>query len=601
MLRLPLLQSSGHTLARFLVLSSVFLPATTVSMAEDRPEDRARRPDSGFAIVGVHVIPMDEDRVLENQTVVVLDGRITEVGAVDATPVPEGLRRIEGEGRYLMPGLADLHVHLRRPDEYPNYLAWGVTTVMHLGGSERQGRALLEHRRQIAAGEMSGPNIYATERIFDGDPRVAGGAYSFAEPDAARARVSELAAAGFDFIKIYNNVSHEVFRAIVDESHDHGLPVFGHVPRGFDPLTAMREGQDAVVHTEEFFFTYFQGPRSITDMDRSYRPDLSKIPALARTLVDHEVAVIPDLSFTFTNLLMWDDLDHLWNDPEMRYLYPEAVSGWKRSNINRRNEIENFIVRGQWKYELMQELTRQFQEAGVLQVIGTDAALPGLFPGKAAHRELTELVKAGLGNFEALSMGTRNAGEFVRRYIDAEARFGRIEPGYRADLMLVAENPLEDVRHARSPSAVAVSGHWIERAELHAQREALAGRYRELDDLNREVDAALSGTEPAERLQPLLAAHRGDEEAEAAIEGRINTAGYAAASGDDLARAQALLEVATELFPQSANTWDSLGEILLARGDRNGAIACYRKALEVDPEFSNATYQLERILESVEE
>ena len=111
----------------------------------------------------------------------------------------------------------------------------------------------------------------------------------------------------------------------------------------------------------------------------------------------------------------------------MRYVHPDTVSDWQVSNINRRDEIENFVVREQWKYELIQELTRQFQQAGILQVIGTDASLPGLFPGKAAPRELTGLVKTGLSNFDALSIGTRNAGEFVRRYIDEDARFGQIE------------------------------------------------------------------------------------------------------------------------------------------------------------------------------
>jgi tetratricopeptide (TPR) repeat protein len=553
------------------------------------------------AIIGVNVIPMDEDRVLKDQTVIIADGRITEIGNTGEVTVPDAAKRIDGNNRYLMPGLADLHTHLRGADEYVSYLAFGVTTVMHLGGSESRGRELLEHRRQISAGSIIGPNIYTTERTFDGDPPASGGAYRFSSPDAARKKVAELKDAGFDFIKIYNNVSYPVFQAIVDEAQQQDMPVFGHVPRNFDPLTAMREGQNAVVHTEEFFFTYFKGPRSTVDMDRGYRADLSAIPALVDTLVENNVAVMPDLAFTFTDLLMWDSLENIWTDAEMRYVHPDTVSDWQVSNINRRDEIENFVIREQWKYELMQELTRQFQQAGILQVIGTDASLPGLFPGKAAHRELTELVKTGLSNFDALSIGTRNAGEFVRRYIDEDARFGQIEIGYRADLLLLAENPLDDVRNASRVEAVAVNGRWFENTELDHQREILTTRFQALNDVNEQVDAALEGDQAGFAIHDILTVHSDDTETVAAIERRINSAGYAAAFAEQFDRARTILEIGTQLFPDSANSWDSLAEITLNSGDREKAIEYYKQALEVDPEFSNAAAQLNKQAQSESE
>ena len=347
--------------------------------------------EPGFAIVNVDVIPMDSERVLEDQTVVVRDGVIQSVSATAATTLPTGLPQIDGSDRFLMPGLADLHVHLRHADELVNYLAWGVTTVMHLGGSGQSGRQQLEYRREIGAGARLGPVIYTTDRILDGDPAIATGAHGVTTEHGARQIVRDLADGGFDFVKIYNNVSRPVFDAIVDEAGKHGLAVIGHIPRNFDPLTALESGQDAIAHTEELFFTYFGGPRSTADMPRDYSPDLDKLPALIDVLIENDVAVMPDLCFTFGNLLMWDSVDHLWIDPEFPYLHPNTGSMWSGGNINRRAEIENFIVREQWKYDLLQTLTLEFQNAGVLQVIGTDASLPGLFPGKAAHRELTEL------------------------------------------------------------------------------------------------------------------------------------------------------------------------------------------------------------------
>ncbi len=550
---------------------------------------------SGFAVIGVNVVPMDAERVLENQVVIVENGIIQSIGDTDATAIPERIRQIDGAGRYLMPGLADMHVHLRNEDELLNYVAWGVTTVMHLGGSGQSGVRQLQYRDEIRSGDRFGPNLYTTDRILDGDPAIASGAHSVSSAADARRIVRKLKADGFDFVKIYNNVSQPVFESIVEEASLQGLPVIGHIPRNFDPLTALGSGLNAVAHTEELFFTYFGGPRSTRNMVRSYEPDLDALPELIEVLRANDVVLMPDLCFTFSNLLMWDSLDHLWGDPEYPYLHPSTASVWKGGNINRRSEIENFILRGQWKYNLLQTLTLAFQKAGILQVIGTDASLPGLFPGKAAHRELTEFVKAGLSNFEALSIGSRNAGYFVRRYIDEGARFGQILPGYRADLVLLDENPLDDVRNAVKISGVAVNGRYMSKSEIEKRRTDLRNRYAALHALMDEVDAALESPEADTRLRNMVTAHRGDSEAQSTIESRVNATGYAAGFAGDLDRAKILLELNAELFPRSANAWDSLAEITLYLGDRERAVDLYRRALAVDPGFVNAAEQLESI------
>ncbi len=171
-------------------------------------------------------------------------------------------------------------------------------------------------------------------------------------------------------------------------------------------------------------------------------------------------------------------------------------------------------------------------------------------------------------------------------------RFGKIEVGYRADLVLVAQNPLDDVRNARFVEAVAVNGRWFEKTELESQREILAERFQALNEVNEQVDAALEGNQASAVIHDILIAHAGDAETAAAIESRINSAGYGAAFAEQFDRAQQILEIGTQVFPGSANTWDSLAEITLHLGDRESAIEYYEKALEVDPEFSNAADQL---------
>ena len=555
----------------------------------------AQDAGSEYAIVGINVIPMDEEGILDNQTVVIADGEIQSIGDTASTTLAADILQVSGNDQYLIPGLADLHIHLAHEDELLNYLSWGMTTVMHLGGSSETGQEILEYREQIEDGTRLGPNIITTGRILDGDPAVATGAMSISSAEEARQAVLDLKSAGFDFAKIYNNVSQPVFEAIIDEAQRQGIAVIGHIPRGFDALAALGSGQNAVVHTEEFFFTYFEGPRSTEKMTRDYQPDYRKLPTLIEVLAGNNVAVMPDLSFTFTNLLMWDELDHVWQDREFDYLHPATASMWEGGNINRRAELENHIVRDQWKYNLMQRLIRDFQEAGILQVIGTDASLPGLFPGEAAHRELTELVKAGLSNFDALAIGSSNAGEFVRRYIDDEVRVGLVKPGYRADLVLLNSNPLDDVRNARDISAVVVNGRLTKKSELDERRAALLQRYDYLRDLNTDVDVAMESADAGKRLQKIVRASDDDEEALETIESRINAAGYAAAFAGEFDRSEFLLEINTRLFPNSANTWDSLAELTHYRGDKDRALQLYRKALQADPSFGSAKDAIERI------
>jgi len=582
-------QPAAFTAGRLLCALGLLLLSSTQALAQT---------SEGYAIINVHVVPMDSERLLEDQVVIVRNGRIETIGKTGDTDIPAGFERIDGGGRYLMPGLADLHTHILHPDDLVNYLAWGVTTVMHLGGSGLPGTELLGIRQEIADGLRIGPVIYTTNRVFDGVPALNSRSLSIETADMARDEVRKLKAAGFDFVKIYNNVSKPVFDAIVDEARRRNLAVIGHIPRGFPALQSLGSGQNAVAHTEEFFFTYFEGPRQTEGMRHDYVADLRTLPELIDVMRANDVATMPDLSFTFTDHLMWDDLDILWNDPEYAYLHPETAAMWQVSTINRRSSIENFVLREEWKYDLMQTLTLAFQEAGILQVVGTDTALPGLFPGKAAHRELTELVKAGISRFDALAIGTRNAGEFVRKFIDRDARFGLVAEGYDATLVLLDANPLEDLRSARRVAAVAVRGRWIDRSDIDRMRAEHRTRYAIMNDAKAKTGSALLEPDAEPIIRGLIETFADDPDILSAIEATINAAGYSAATADDLDRSYDVLALNARLFPESANAWDSFAEITLYRGDRDEALRLYQKALDADPGFDNARRMIREIREA---
>ncbi len=555
-------------------------------------------PAQTVAFTGVNVVTMDDDGWLETQTVIVRDGLVAAIGPVDEIAVPSEGVLIDGKGRYLMPGLADMHVHLRHPDEYINYLAHGVTTVMSLGAPTNRSAWIRDDRDEIRKGETLGPNIITTARILDGDPPTGGGSTlrSLAGAEAARAAVAELDEAGFDFVKIYNNVSREVFDAIVEEAAARGLPIVGHIPRNIDPAHSLGHGINIVAHSEEFFFTVFQGPRSTRDIDKSYRPDLSLIPGLVQVLQDAAVFVTPNLSFSFSIQLMWDDLENVWSDPEMAYLAPATERDWRRGNLNRRDHVDNFVFRDNLKYGLTQELTRRFQAAGIPLLLGTDAAVEALFPGESAHRELRELVKAGLTNHDALEIATRNAGDFAGEHLRTSERFGRVAVGYRADLLLIDGNPIEDIRNVERISGVMVRGNWLDRSEIHERRARLASRYAILRGISQALTEAADAGHLRESATGLISMYTADDQVLSEIERSINGLGYDRVAAGELERALVVFEVNTRLFPRSANTWDSLAETHLALGNRDRSIELYRKALEVDPEFDNARRQLDRIL-----
>jgi len=545
------------------------------------------------AFINVNIIPMDSERVLEEQTLLIKDGVISEFGDSSIIKLPENAQIIDANGSYIMPGIADMHVHIRNADELVNYLAYGVTTVMHMGGTSNQGKNNLRLIKEIKQGKMIGPKIYTTERIFDGDPAAAGSAYKISDPALAVELINELNTKGYDFIKLYNNISRQVFNTIIKEANRLKLPVVGHVSRKFDPIDAINNGQDMIAHTEELFFTYFKGPRSTENYDKAFKPDLGLVPELVKSLKKNNVAIIPNLSYAFTDLIMWDDVNIILADPEIKYVAPilvrnEFISG----NINRRSNIENFIHRDQKKYQLSSMLTYEFQKAGILQLLGTDATQAGLFPGKSVHRELTELVKTGLGNYEVLSIATKNAGKFAVENNLRNSNFGQIIPGFIADMILVEENPLDDIRNTKLIKGVITNGRWISIEEIDERRSIIASKYASINKIETMLKASLIDNSIETKMKELIHENQNSTEILRTIESNINRIGYAFMAKKEIEKALEIFELNTKYFENSANAWDSYAEAHLSNNDKANAIKYYTKALEVNPNLNSAKQQL---------
>lgn len=426
--------------------------------SQERPEpDLPMEADAGgsvtsdvstqvTAFVDVRVLPMTGVGVLPNQTVLVEHGVVTEVGAAGAVNVPAEARVIEGDGRLLMPGLTDAHVHLpdAREDVLALFLANGVTTVFNLQGDPRH----IALRERIRSGEVAGPNI-VTAGPFLTELNVRSVA------DAHRV-VEEHLSEGYDLLKIHGRIPEAAYIALVDAGRSAGMPVVGHAPRNLPFDAVLEHGQQGVVHAEELIYTH------LADLNAE------RLPELARRIAQADVWVTPTMTTFQAISEQWArpaGLEARLSRPEAAWLPPSLKREWSTSTTySARRE------RGRVRIEAMNTfhdpIVSALAAAGVPLLAGTDAPIPGLVPGFSLHDELEELVGAGLSVEEALRTATVNAGAFSVEVLGAPDAFGTVEPGVRADLILVAGDPRAELTLLRQPLGVMASGRWYARAEL---------------------------------------------------------------------------------------------------------------------------------------
>jgi imidazolonepropionase-like amidohydrolase len=431
-----------------------------VSAARVSPAAQPASP-SAVAITHATVIPMTGTAVLRDHTVVVLGDSIVAVGPARVVDIPPGARVIEAGGRYLVPGLVDFHVHLRRASEAGRYLRYGVTTAVALRGTA----AAVDIRRRADAGEMLAPRILMSGPLLDGDPPIWSGSGTRVVRTVAEARAvaERQCREPFEFVKTYNNLPAEWLPAVVEAAHACGLPVVSHLPRTPARLEglnrAMRAGVDVIAHGEEVFFTHLGGGADAAAAPHQ-EVDQARIEDAVAVIRRGNAAVIPNLSFIAMTAKLLEDVDAVLADPEFGRLDPSVQQMWRDQNPTRRPDRAAFAARERVKRSAVRRLTLALARAGVPLLLGTDASAPGMFPGRSAHLELRELVASGLTPFEALASGTSAPARFLDARVRSAPPIGTIAPGRAADLVLLESNPLEDVGAFDSIRAVMVRGRW---------------------------------------------------------------------------------------------------------------------------------------------
>ncbi|WP_114951496.1 amidohydrolase family protein [Sphingosinicella terrae] len=447
-----------------LQLAAIFLLAWIAAPAAAQPAAGPAAP-SATLFVNVNIVPMGRETVLRGQSVLVRDGRITAIAP--ALAAPAGARVIDGGGGYLLPGLADMHVHVRDRETLAMLLASGITTALDMG--EAPNAMVGRTRAAVARGEVPGPRLLAALAV-DGSPRF--GHLVVPSAEAARWAVRLAKANGYDFIKVYNGLSSEAFAALAEEGRAAGLPIVGHSVEAVALERQIAAGQAMVAHLEEFLYAFFRMPEGD---DGQAAPDESEIVRAVASIRASGVAVTADLATYQAIAGQWgrpEQVQAYLDMPEARFLSPADRIDWRRSGYQRRTgslaERAAFLGR----------FARALAGADALLIAGTDApTIPGLVAGDALHRNLAALEAAGLSRHQALATATSGPGRFVARAMPGSGTFGIIAEGARADLLLVEGNPLEDLAVLRRPIGVMAAGRWHDAAALAALREGVAEVY----------------------------------------------------------------------------------------------------------------------------
>jgi imidazolonepropionase-like amidohydrolase len=421
------------------------LAALVVALAVQAP------PPPPVAFVDVAVLPMDTSRVLEHQTVVVRDGRIALMGPVNSVRIPDGAVRVEGAGKFLMPGLTEMHGHLPNPAA-PNmqaglveavlylYLANGVTSIRGMQGQPPH----LALRDRIARGEVLGPRLWVP-----GPPLSGNGAPT---PADGRRLVEEQKAGGFDHIKIHEGLSIPTYDTIAAAAKRAGLDFAGHVPNAVGVTRALAAGQKSIDHLDNY-------------VDES-GDDAARMAELARATARAGTWTVPTLAL-WEVFMGTEPVELLAARPELRYVPPQWANNWRQQVTNMR---QNNPADGGRTVELRRRMLKALRDAGAPIALGTDS--PQLFsvPGFSIHREMRAMQEAGLSAWDILSSGTRN----VARYYGREREFGTVARGQRADLLLLEGNPLEDIGNVERRAGVMVNGRWIPERDIQARLAQIA-------------------------------------------------------------------------------------------------------------------------------
>jgi len=443
-----------------------------------------------IAVTHVTVIDATGAAPQPESAVVVSDGRISAVGPTGRIAIPPDAKVVNGSGKFLIPGLADMHIHLTGAGEptgsrefiIPLLVANGITTVRDMGGKVEY---LMQLRHEIDKGERMGPQIFFTGPYLDGNPPSFQPSIVVQTAAEGLAAVNNVQSEGVDLIKVQSRLQPEAYYAIAREAQKQGIRFVGHVPDAISPAAASDAGQASIEHLTGVLLSCSTREeelrrRELTPLpageseqqalarNRAWIRDLldsysqEKAEGLIRKFAANQTWQVPTFP-TLVHMGFVTPETDLGNDPRMKYVPPNVRQIWeqgRKAQLEHRS-AQDFAQRAEIVRKSI-EIVGRMNAAGVPIMAGTDAAAPNVFPGSSLYEDLNFLAEAGLTPLQALQAATAKPAEFLGH----GAQQGTIEVGKRADLVLLDANPLEDIHNTQRIRAVIVNGRLLERSKL---------------------------------------------------------------------------------------------------------------------------------------
>ena len=455
----------------------VIVTAATLSQNSAEAQDR-----SEFVFTHANVVPMNKETVLSDYSVIVRDGKITEVGPSSSVKIPDGATEIDATGKFMIPALSDMHVHLEGDawnivyppettfkEEEINfsdilflYTAHGITTIEVMS-------AFPEHillREKIKRNEMIGPRMILS-RMIDGAGKAWPPPIStwVNNADEAKKAVLQMRDQGYDRVKVYSFLERASYDTIIATAKRIGMPVDGHVPLSTSVEHVLSSGQNMIAHPEEMMkFAKGFNPEQVNYY--------ASLVAKSNTWVTSTLIIHKNL-----NALLKDSSSE-FSKPGMEYLHPQGRGAWEYIYSHRYKLIPEtdrvWLENGFNSFQ--KPFVYEFYKLGGKLLIGTDPLMPSTLPALSLHQELELLVGVGLTPFEALRVSTTNTFEFLGELDQA----GTIEPGKMANLVLLDENPLDNISNTRKIFGVMTQNRWISGTDIDKRLEQIRGSYIKL-------------------------------------------------------------------------------------------------------------------------
>jgi cytosine/adenosine deaminase-related metal-dependent hydrolase len=466
--------------SRLVSAGAQFVLAVTFVFSSGRPgiaqgqQQSAEIPKrASIAIEEAAVVDVARGEIVSPRTVLIVNGKIVAMGEPDAITIPSEAVRVEGRGRYLMPGLVDMHVHLfndasRRPPNdwaFPLFVANGVTGIREMRTEPASLETVQRWRAKAARAEIVAPRVLA-----------AGVAVSGETADTARQQVREAKTAGADFLKIFSSVRERQWRAIIEEARVLRMPVGGHVPAEISLLEAATAGQRNNEHLTQVYEAcsdketqWLDARKGLENKELGKLREAQEQPVLesfdqsacdriAAALARTEQAQVPTL--VLSSFEARGSPRNPRDDPHWNYLRADEQARWERIFKEGYPVAGDKLAARRW--EVSRQIVKTLHAAGVRILAGSDAPMPQVYPGFSLHNELELLVESGLSPADALRAATIGPAEFLGLSESA----GSIAVGKRADLLLLDGNPLADITQTQRIRAVVLDGRLLQRADL---------------------------------------------------------------------------------------------------------------------------------------